>query len=91
MLGATLLEEGRHYDRAIEMLEAARDLLKSDLSVRLMLAKAYAGADRPADAIDAAQSVLAWSHSESDAAKEAREVLEELTGDTADGSEAASS
>jgi tetratricopeptide (TPR) repeat protein len=75
MLGATLLAEGRDYDRAIEMLEGARDILPSDLNVRLMLAKAYAATGRSADAIDAAKSVVAWAHSDSEAAEQAREIL----------------
>ena len=73
---------GRNYPRAIEMLEGARNLLLSDLSVLLMLAHAYVGADRPADAIDAAKSVIAWSHSDSEAAEQAREILETLAAET---------
>jgi tetratricopeptide (TPR) repeat protein len=78
MYGQTFVIEGKRYDKAIDMLEEAEYLLPSNIDVRLMLAEAYLGADRKEDAGDAARSVLAWSHDESDAAKRAREILARL-------------
>ncbi len=75
LYGWTFVMEGSRYDFAIALLEQAENLLPSSIDVRMMLAEAYMGADRTADAVAAARSVLAWSHDESDAAKRAREIL----------------
>jgi tetratricopeptide (TPR) repeat protein len=75
MYGKTFLDEGYRYDKAIEMLEEAQNLLPSSLDIRLMLAKAYLEVDRLEDAIEATLSVLAWSHSESGTAKQAQDLL----------------
>jgi len=80
--GWTFVMEGLRHDYAIELLEQAESILPSSIGVRLMLAEAYMGADRTADAVAAARSVLAWSHDESDGAKRAREILAEITADT---------
>lgn len=77
MYGQTFLMQGK-YDTAIEMLEEAESLLPSNLSIRLILAEAYAGAGRNEEAIEAARSVMAWSHEDGDAAKRAEEVLAHL-------------
>jgi tetratricopeptide (TPR) repeat protein len=79
MYGQTFVMEGRRYDKAIEMLEEAKNILPSNIDVRLMLAEAYMGGDRNEDAIEAARSVVAWSHEESDAAKRAREIISQLS------------
>jgi tetratricopeptide (TPR) repeat protein len=77
MFGSTYLEEGEHFDKAVEMLEQAEYLLPSSISIRIMLAEAYQGVGRQAEAEQRARSVLAWSHGESDAARRAREILSE--------------
>ena len=77
--GHTFIMEGKRFERAVELLEEAQYLLPSDLTIRLMLAEGYLGADRHEEAILAARSVLAWSHGESDAAKQARKILTALT------------
>ena len=74
MYGQTFQMEGQRFDKAIEMLEKAGSLLPSNLQIRLMLAEAYADAGLREDAVDAAQSVLVWTHSE-DAIKKANEIL----------------
>ncbi|MFW2404129.1 MAG: hypothetical protein ACN4GT_05120, partial [Gammaproteobacteria bacterium] len=78
MYGLTLLEEGQRLDKAVEMLEEAEYLLRSNLSVRLWLAQAYAGLDRREEALAAARSVLAWSSPESDAARIAGEIITDM-------------
>jgi tetratricopeptide (TPR) repeat protein len=78
LYGQTFLLEGEKYDKAIEMLEQAESILPASITVRVMLAEAYVGAGRNDDAVKAARSVLAWSHEESDAANQAREILAEL-------------
>ena len=75
MFGLTYLNEGKNFDKAVEMLEQAEYLLPSNLNIRLWLAEAYMGAGRAADAESRARSVLAWSHGESEAAKRAKEIL----------------
>jgi tetratricopeptide (TPR) repeat protein len=72
MYGQTFVMEGRRYDKA-------KNILPSNIDVRLMLAEAYMGGDRNEDAIEAARSVVAWSHEESDAAKRAREIISQLS------------
>jgi tetratricopeptide (TPR) repeat protein len=76
--GATFVDQGIEIDTAVEMLEHAQGLAPSDISVKLYLAKAYAAGERFDDAARLARSVLAWSHSESDYAKAAQEVLDSL-------------
>lgn len=77
MYGQTFQMGGQRFDKAIEMLEKAQSILPSDLDIRLMLAEAYAGAGRKGEAIEAARSVLAWSHDE-ESAKRAKEILARL-------------
>ena len=79
---STFVMEGQRYDFAIELLKEAEHALPSSLTVRLLLAEAYMGADRSEDAVTAARSVWAWSHDESDEATRAREVLTKLTSET---------
>jgi tetratricopeptide (TPR) repeat protein len=79
MYGQTFVMEGQRYDKAIEMLEEAENILPSYIDVRLMLSEAYMGAGRQEDAIDAARSILAWSHEESDGARRAREIITQLS------------
>lgn len=78
MNGLTYLAEGENFARAIEMLEAANGLLPSNLDIRLKLAQAYAGAKRKELAIKEARFVLTWGHENSEAAKQARELLSQL-------------
>ena len=78
MYGDTFVMEGKRFDTAIDMLETAEALLPSSVTIRFFLAKAYKGAGRNEDAIQAVQSVLAWVHEESEAAKEAQEILADL-------------
>jgi len=78
MYGLTYLTEGENYPKAVEMLEAANDRLPSNLDIRLMLAQAYAGAKRNEQALKEARFVLTWSHEDSEAAKQARELLSQL-------------
>ena len=77
----TFVMEEQRYDFAIELLETAEGMLPSNITIRRTLAEAYLGAGRTDDAIAAARSVLAWSHSESLAAGRAREILAELAPD----------
>lgn len=76
--GSTFVDQGIEIETAVEMLEHAQMLAPSDISVKLYLAKAYAASERFDDAARLARSVLAWSHSESDSAKAAQEVLDSL-------------
>lgn len=76
MYGHTYLLQG-DYSRGIEMLEEASRLLPASLDIRLILAEGYAGAGRKQQAIDAARSIIAWSH-DSAANKRAKEVLAQL-------------
>lgn len=78
LYGQTFLTEGENYAKAIEMLEFAEAMLPANLTVRAMLAKAYQGAGRIDDAREAARSVQAWSHEDSNAAWVAREILADL-------------
>lgn len=77
MYGRTYLTRGDDYNRAVEMLEEAQRLLRSSTRVKLYLAEAYLGAGRTDDARIAAQSVLSWSHGESEAANKAQQIVDE--------------
>lgn len=74
--GKSFMIEGEDYRKAVGMLEQAQQRLPSSLQIRLDLARAYLGAERFDDAATAARSVLSWSHSESEAAKIAQEILD---------------
>lgn len=74
MHGQTFLMQG-NYKKAIKMLEKAEVLLPSALDVRLILAEAYAAANRKKDSARAARSVLIWNHADSDISKHARKIL----------------
>ena len=78
MFGQTYSMDGSDYAKAVEMLEEAQYLLPSNLGIRLMLAEAYAGANRRNDALKAARSVLAWSHKEGEAAARAKKLVAAL-------------
>jgi tetratricopeptide (TPR) repeat protein len=78
MLGHTYVLEGERYDRAIEMLEGAKNLLPSHLWVRLWLAQAYEGAGYAEQSENEARFVTAWSHEDSEPAQHARELLDRL-------------
>ena len=75
MYGKSFLVDGSDFDKAIDNLEEAQRLLPSSIEIRLSLAEAYLGAERPKDAAAAARSVLAWVHGESETAEEAQEIL----------------
>lgn len=76
MYGATFLIDGDRPDKAVEMLETAEAILPSNMLVRLRLAEAYAAVGDSNKAAEQARSVLAWSHEESEAARQANEILE---------------
>ena len=73
--GQAYLIQGRDYQRAISMLEEAAAMLPSDLQLRMLLAEAYAKADRRDDAIAHANSVIAWSHQETPLTEEAAGLI----------------
>ncbi len=77
MYGRSYLLEGENYEEAVDMLEEARRLLRSNNQIKLWLAGAYLGAGRNQDAAVAARSVLSWSHEESEASTQAQKILDE--------------
>ncbi len=81
MYGQTFLMQGQ-YVTAIEMLEEAERLLPANLDIRLILAEAYAGAGLKEKAIEAARSVLVWSHGDDGMASRVREILAQLDSGT---------
>jgi tetratricopeptide (TPR) repeat protein len=83
MYGQSFLMEGTRHDKAIEMFEEAQGLHPSNVEIRLMLAEAYARADRKDEAIEAAQLVLSWGHGDGGPAVFARSIIARLEGDAA--------
>ncbi|HIE55821.1 MAG TPA: tetratricopeptide repeat protein, partial [Chromatiaceae bacterium] len=81
MYGQTFLMQGQ-YVTAIEMLEEAERLLPANLDIRLILAEAYTGAGLKEKAIEAARSVLVWSHGDDGMASRVREILAQLDSGT---------
>ena len=78
--GQTFLLEGRRIDLATEVLEKAESLLPANLTIRVLLAKAYLEAGKRENAAGAARSVLAWSNPDSNTAELAKEILAESAG-----------
>lgn len=75
LYGRTFLLEGSRQEKAIEMFEAAQYLHPSNIQIRLMLADAYARADRKDDAVAMAQLVLSWGHDDVGIVKYANEII----------------
>ena len=78
MHGQTYLmqNEPKH---AIKMLEQAEDRLPSALDIRLILAEAYASANRREDAAGAARSVLIWAHDDRALIERANDILAKVS------------
>ena len=81
MYGSTFLVRGEDSSKALETLDHAHRLLRSNLQITLMLADAYVARTRISKARDLIATVLAWSHSEVQI-KKARQLLEEIDGST---------
>lgn len=77
MYGQTFLLQG-NFEKAIELLEEAQRRLPSALDIRLILAEAYAAADRKTEAAKAVRSVLIWSHRDSAVIEHARGIVTKL-------------
>ncbi len=77
MHGQTYLMQDKPKN-AIKMLEQAEDRLPSALDIRLILAEAYASANRQEDAAGAARSVLIWAHDERALIERANSILAEV-------------
>ena len=77
MHGQTFLMQGG-YGEAIELLEEAHQRLPSALDIRLILAEAYAAADRKQDSAKAVRSVLIWSHKDRVVIDHARDIIARL-------------
>jgi Flp pilus assembly protein TadD len=77
LYGQTFLMEGERIDLATDVLKKAESLLPSNLTVRVLLAKAYRQAGDNDAAAMAARSVLVWSSPESNAAQLAREIVDQ--------------
>lgn len=78
MYGQTYLMQNKPRT-AIKMLEKAEHRLPSALDIRLILAEAYASANRREDAAGAARSVLIWAHEEQALIERANDVLAEVS------------
>ncbi len=76
MYGKTYIDEGKNVGKGIEMLEQAQRMLASNLPIRTYLAEAYLLVGRNDDAIIAARSIIAWSHSESNISVRAKKIIE---------------
>ena len=78
MLGRTYILEGHRFDRAMEMLEGARNLLPSNLWIRLWLAQAFEGVGHTEKLENEVRFVIASNHEDSELAQQARELLAPL-------------
>jgi len=79
MYGRTFLLKADDYDKAVTMLEEAQRMLRANIRVKLSLAEAYLGVGRKEEAAVAAQSVLSWTHGDSQGATRARKILANAT------------
>lgn len=77
MYGSTFLVEGEDPARGIETLEHAHALLRSNLAIKLLLARAYVGVGRLGEARDLLAVILAWSHDD-DQLDQARALLDQI-------------
>ncbi len=77
MHGQSFLMQGG-YSEAIELLQEAQQRLPSALDIRLILAEAFAAADRKRDAARAVRSVLIWSHKDRVVTDHARDIIARL-------------
>jgi tetratricopeptide (TPR) repeat protein len=80
MNGATYLGEAEGAARAVESLEEAYAMLPSQPQIKLLLAQAYAKADRKREAARLIRSLVAWGHT--GGSKEAAAFLQALESET---------
>ena len=74
--GFTFQLPGEPLEKGLDTLELAHQLLPSDFTLKLVLARTYLALDRPADARPLVSAVAAWSHGEQSV--DLKELLAEI-------------